>query len=840
MQVYAMRMFNFIRYGETENSIVFDLTPEQRETFIDPKKYTDDFMDKIYDEVMQDPIRHIEMIKSGEKTFTDMACISGIIGGNLDESNGAGKSTMFEAMCYAIYDKIIRRNVNTDKKGSAGDSIAVRLNGQYPENLSECYVEMLFGVNDKIYVVKRGRTFSKSKATGLPSDNKPSLSFNWINAPTEDDKSQSSHRTGDTTDEIAKAVSMDYEVFVNSIMFGQSDAGKFLTGTDKVRKEMLVTALGAEDIVTGCLKDIRDNLKVRKDKVGELQITCNVINDTISKYAPVETSENNIKEYEHQILEIDKIIDKLDEEINKLKQTNELKEVERIKTDAAKVKSDLQELENKKEDQIKEWREHYNSAKNSAESKQLSVNKSISKILELETKIVAKENEISSFDMGECEKMLGLVEKAKQVKPNYEAQAEELSKENSTLVGIIATKESDLTRIEKDIRLLQSQIDLAGNKNEFICDKCKSHVTRDHINNELNKNKTEQSSLNSDIAGLKKKKQELEEKLKDAKEKVQKLIDRISRELEIKTKAKNHQESIVKLSDMKKDVEDLKLSRVDQENEIKTLEEKKKEYIAKGNEVKKQYEDKTVALEKRKQDLIKEYESAQGKASTIQSKIQSYDIEKKDKIQQKSSLNSKIGQEKQFIKTVSENKKKFEETQKLLEAEEKWYARYLLLEEISGLEGVQTKIVKKWLPLLNIHIKEVLNILTQGKMSLELFINNKSAIDMIITGGQADTFSMLSGGEKMIVRLAVDIGLGLLIFNRNTNKAEMIVLDEIFGPLDNSKTSAVFDLLQMLKDKFKRVLVISHKDEINKRIPHQILIEKDPGDFGYSRVKKVI
>ena len=835
-----MKMFNFIRYGETDNTIVFDLSHEQREAFLNPTNNESQLMDKIYAEVMADPIKHIESIKSGDIEFTEMACIAGIIGGNLDESNGSGKSTLFEAMCYAIYDKIIRRNVNTDKKGSAGDSVAIRLNGELPESLSECYVEMLFEVNGNIYIVKRGRSFQKNKKTGLPSNSSPFLSFNWINAPTKEDESQSSHRTGDTTTEITKAVNMNYEVFVNSIMFGQSDAGRFLTGTDKTRKEMLVSALGADQIVTGLLKDIRDALKERKEKVNELQITCGVIEDAIGKYASVEDFEKGIKESEDKIKQTNVDIAKIDSEISKLLQTDELKEIGRIKNEASKVKTDLSELEETKESQIKEWREHYKNVEASIKDKVSSIEKNKSRIIDIETKISAKSTAIKDFDGDKCNKALDIIEKAKVAKPEYEEKVATLGKESSTFVGSIASKESDLIRIVKDIKSLQEQIDKAGDKEVFICDKCKSNVTRDHIENELKKNQAEQKNLEEAISNLRKSKKEIEDKLTDIKDKVLKLVSKINAELEIKTKIKNHEEDIVRLEEIKKDLEEIIKSQKEQEEEIKLLEIKKKEYIDKGTAVKKQYEDKIVALNKRKEELIVEFKDANSKAATINNKIEVLEKEKKELVEEKGKLDSSIGSQKQFIITLQNDKKKLEETQKELKIEEKWYARYLLLEEISGLEGIQTKIVRKWLPLLNIHIKEVLNILTQGRMNLELFINNKSAIDIVLTGGQADTFLMLSGGERMIVRLAVDISLGLLIFSRTANKAEMIVLDEIFGPLDDSKTTAVFELLQMLKDKFKRVLVISHKDDINKKIPHQIIIEKEPGDFGYSKVKRIV
>jgi len=79
-------------------------------------------------------------------------------------------------------------------------------------------------------------------------------------------------------------------------------------------------------------------------------------------------------------------------------------------------------------------------------------------------------------------------------------------------------------------------------------------------------------------------------------------------------------------------------------------------------------------------------------------------------------------------------------------------------------------------------------------------------VDIAIHGGTASTYPMLSGGEKMVVRLATDIGLAMLSFSHCAQKPEIICLDEIFGPLDDAHTGMVFDLLEQLKSKFNRVL----------------------------------
>ena len=834
MQVYALKMVNFIRYGEKDNTIVFDLSENEKQQLAS-KKTT---MDDIYDEVMKDPMSHIDAINSGEKIFMEIGAVTGIIGGDLDESNGAGKSTMFEAMCYAIYDRIIRRTVNSDKVGTAGDSVAIKFNGQYPEKMTECYVEMLFGVNDKIYTVKRGRTFSKSKKTGLPDQNKPMMDFKWVNAPNKDDKDQASHRTSNTTEAIVKAVSMDYDVFVNSIMFGQSDAGRFLTGTDKTKKEMLISALRLDNIVTGCLESVREKIKVKKANVDTYHSEVEMITQMLAKYPKVKDIEDTIKSNIQAIEDMSRSITVEAQKILNLSNSSEIKEIQNIKEEGSKVKVEYQSLKDQKEVQIKEWRDHHGNVVANITSKQETISKTDNKVKDIENKIRIKTTEVSSFDLKVQQDALSKSQRAKEVKPKYEKEFSDLTAKSNEFLVSITQEETEVKRLRAEISILTQQ--LKNSKDEFICDKCKSKVTKEHLQLELSADEKMVSNINDRIALLRKDSEALQVKLLDAKSKVQKLNDLINKESEIKGVIKSNEDSVLRIKEMSSDLEEATKSKKEYQDELVALQLKKQEYLDKAQKVKDQYDSKITESSEKINALAIKLKDAESKASNVRDAIRDCENRKIALEKQRDAANSEIGSKNQLIITIKEREEKVKEISIKLKDAEKWYTRYLLLEEICGLEGVQTRIVQKWLPLLNVHVREILNILTQGKMDLELVINDKSKIDLIIRGGQADTFEMSSGGEKMIVRLAIDISLGLLLFSRTTHKAEMIVLDEIFGPLDNSKTQAVFNLLDVLKDKFKRVLVISHKDEINKRIADHIVVEKEPGDFGLSKIRKVV
>jgi DNA repair exonuclease SbcCD ATPase subunit len=234
-----------------------------------------------------------------------------------------------------------------------------------------------------------------------------------------------------------------------------------------------------------------------------------------------------------------------------------------------------------------------------------------------------------------------------------------------------------------------------------------------------------------------------------------------------------------------------------------------------------------------------DYDKASNEAKIVEQEIKQVKetIVKIDEV--KNSTSEKLGFLEREIAHFNQLKDSLVEKRAEYIVESKDFHRYGLLESVYGLEGIQTRIVNRYLPLLNAYTKEFLDILSRGTIIVDQTINDRSKIDMNIYGGSADTYEMLSGGEKMIVRLAVDIGLSLLSFSRSSQKPEIICLDEIFGQLDKSNTDSVFEMLDKLQDKFSRLLIITHDPKIQARIKSNIIIEKNAGTLGLSAIKRI-
>lgn len=841
MQIYAIRMFNFLRFGEKDNSLVFDL-PIQDKKALANGEIT---MDQIYDRVMENPIEHIRKVK--DRGIENIIGITGIVGDNDDRSNGVGKSSILEAICYAHYEKIVRKTANTDKVQVAGLSVVTKFDGKYPSGLKESYVEELFEENGRIYRLKRGREFAKTQKSSSPI-----MEFECINKSDVD--KLSSHRTGDTKESLSDVITMDYDVFVNSQMFGQNDAGKFLMGTDKTKKEMLISLLKLENVVSGCLEAIREKKNAQEKNIDSIKSNLELYDSRFRTLFKDFTELNKefvmsqLKKYEDEIAtkvldikEKESEVAKISNNISELSSSDKFKILEKIKEEGVAVKKEKEDKEKEMTSKVSEWN------KLKSESS-LKANTKKSENDTYRSKISSKENELEQIrgsikqlelDISKHGDITSKAEADKIRKTDLEGKIKKLSEHRDSLKESISSENTLINIAETNIKKLSSKLVSAKKSGKFTCPECNSEVTVEHIDSKI---KEYEDSKNSSIA----KRDSLVEKKDKIEKESFELFDEHG-------KIPDWEKIAIKLESLKKDLESKKTLIINiknslseyssmiknNEKEIEELSGKIREYDEKIVSIKQSYEDSLKALTDKLNELKKKYVEVEADAKTISAKIDELKALQNSIANEIKKLSEEVGKcrtlREDFIKAVKE----FRDIKIKLSEELKVMSRYLLLEEIYGLDGIQTRIVKRYLPLLNVHIKEFLDILSDGEITVKMVVNDKGKVDMIISGGTSDSFDMLSGGEKMIIRLATDIGLSLLAFCRTAQKPELIALDEVLGSLDNSRVKSVFKMLERLRDKFSRVLLITHKAEIKDIIGTNIIIEKDVGKNAFSRIIRI-
>ena len=101
--------------------------------------------------------------------------------------------------------------------------------------------------------------------------------------------------------------------------------------------------------------------------------------------------------------------------------------------------------------------------------------------------------------------------------------------------------------------------------------------------------------------------------------------------------------------------------------------------------------------------------------------------------------------------------------------------------------------------------------------------------------GETRSVSSLSGGESFLTALALSLAIASMA--SGTTKIESLFIDEGFGTLDASSLHMVMNALDQLQNQGRKVVLISHIQEMHERIPVQIQV--NPIGAGASTIQVV-
>jgi exonuclease SbcC len=90
-----------------------------------------------------------------------------------------------------------------------------------------------------------------------------------------------------------------------------------------------------------------------------------------------------------------------------------------------------------------------------------------------------------------------------------------------------------------------------------------------------------------------------------------------------------------------------------------------------------------------------------------------------------------------------------------------------------------------------------------------------------------DPKAVISGGEEDVANLALRLAISQMIAERAGQPLSLLVLDEIFGSLDEDRRAAVVDLLRSLADRFPQVILITHVDTVREGFDRVVRVGYD-------------
>jgi exonuclease SbcC len=238
----------------------------------------------------------------------DVALVVGMVDNNVGASNGVGKTSIFEAIRYSLYNKT---RFGTKEK-------------VVKDGKNKCRVEFIFSVVDDVYKVIR--SFNKKSGVG-DIELYRKMDSDW--------QSENCDTPTATTQKIIDIIGMSHDTFVNSVCFRQNDMSGFAGAPASKRKEILkeVLQIGIWDDYHEAAKENGKDL-IRKKVLLEQRIAeIGIIEEQKkSNEVAAKNIEDNIISLEEKISKLSDELSEFSEKIIKLEvQSNSKNNIDKTK-----------------------------------------------------------------------------------------------------------------------------------------------------------------------------------------------------------------------------------------------------------------------------------------------------------------------------------------------------------------------------------------------------------------------------------------------------------------------------------------------------------------------------
>lgn len=574
------------------------------------------------------------------------------------------------------------------------------------------------------------------------------------------------------------------------------------------------------------------------------------LEESKEKTTLLESKEENLKEL---LLEFSKIEATLEYENKKIEELN----------------ISIEEVGEVNEERLKSLEEEFNTLKDKVEEFNLrkeNLEKDLEKLKEEKNNL---ENIFNKAEVILCEKIV----REKEISSKIKELDKELKLKNSELNSIknelniediklenelILKKEKEKNLLEKDIRILRTQLEESNKIKDELREK-RDKLKEDYLG--------QKSLLDGKVEVYREKERMIKESLKglidealpiekiDIKgllEDLQLEIDYIeksylnlSEEKEKLEKAFNNMNQEVAVT--KERVNSLKLRKENEEKKVnlaleeegfKTILEVKEGILSKDEKEKLK-----ILIEEYDNNLIK----VRANIELLIKKLNGKSLTEEEwtmVLQEKNNTEKELKEVEELkIRLVTESeaiKKKLEEQRDILHIKAKQEHKLALLSDLEKLfkgKKFVEFIAANQLKYISIEASKKLKDITNGVYGLEVDENGKFIIRDYKNGGAERDASTLSGGETFLASLALALSLSSQIQLKGTAPLELFFLDEGFGTLDDNLLDVVMSSLERLHHERLSVGIISHVESIKNRVPVKLILTPAEAGIGGSKVK---
>lgn len=770
--------------------------------------------------------------------------LTGLVG-----RNGAGKSTVFDAISFALFGPLKGVNLSQLKNDNAPASEPVE-------------VELEFIERNKEYVVKRAlRGVAQTTKVGLYRVDQQNIVALAENAT-------------EVAKELYKIIKLDKDSFVNSFFAKQKETAGLLASTPAERVIEIRKMLGF-DRLDAISKTAGNKLKTLK---YEMEAAASLLLD-----------DQRIADLNELIQEKKNELAALTQEHDQLKQSVDAKLTEKglqqRKVDGLRI---LQEKHNELEKEIATIKTAISKTEESISSTETEISRLIT--LELEAERLSPIVELlqklrtQQAEMQTKKENAALYESIFSNKTKAETELASIEEQIARLSATIATMENapndlqlktvikegfereesllnanalDLgkeiagydARLKQTIKRLKhvEGLDAAG-----TCPECERELgTQKPVL--IKKYKAEIAELNALIAEIGERESQVKKNLSEKRAEVKKLQDEIADlgktivklendRAQLTTLSGNREKTIAKISSAERDLSAVGPRDFDKEaftrlgEEVKSAEIKNDEYQKMLGEIgtlpaqEKHLSDYTATLNESKEKLstkqnnLVELNFNVDELTTADSLLKQKQQEHLDLVGaahkaelELNTIKSEVSSAEAALHENDERKGSFEQLRTGVE-------KYKIFKEI--IDNFKARITSEAIPKISQEANRLFVEITKERYN-GLHIDTENYDIKVMRDDKEALIETLSGGEKDLAAVCLRIAVSRHIINMSgAGNMGFLALDEVFGSQDEGRRADLMFALSKISDWFKQVFIVAHNQDVEEAFPNKMIISK--------------
>ncbi len=788
-------------------------------------------------------IKNFRVIKSAKIDFPDK--VIAIIG-----KNGAGKSSIVEAISWALYGNQAARTGKDEIKST------------FAKESENCEVKVTFLINEDNYTVTRrlvGRTH-RAEVELFRGDKSESVGVN------------------ETKTHVGNLLGLDWKGYLSSFLARQSELNALSDLVPSKRKDHIAGMLGIERL-DKAIQMLKQDTKLYKEKslflertlseketidrfIDELQAKLNIIEGQLEAQNQLfQTTQKEFDESKHRFesySEKKTIYFKIESEIKAQKNTIEYQRIHISKLREEKDK--LIEQQFLLQDLLKQQESDKEIPIKLEQLKKQKSNKKYASDLKNQQQALLQKIEINDRKLSDLKsKLENLEAQLRKFPEDLENRLQEQKLIRDDKRSQYSSLQTEIKRLKSDIEKLGSQLsNIANLKSESICERCLRPLGDDfesiksHIEDEIEqfeKNMLLKISTQNEVL---KQGEELKISIENLEKQHKKQIllkpeiESVKKEItQSQQFTKEYQQQKVEISEKLKEIGDVDFD----EKEFENISSKFIRFEDNRNKINR-FQGQLERLPK----LLEEIEQTNLKISSIQ-KIIDDEVKKLDSIgyseeefsnitklfnqAQKNHEESKnklfeIKKEKELtalsLKEKQQQQEMFKKSEK--EFEENKTAHYYG-EKLSSLFTLyRHDLIASIRPTLADISSRLFNEMSGNKYNL-VELDEKYEL-RVMDDGQYYGVERFSGGEKDLANLCLRLAISLSLTESAGLSRSFIILDEVFGSQDNERKDLILSALANLKNRFPQIILITHIEDIKDGVEQ--IIEVKQNEFGYSEV----